>query len=163
MNKLLVIIKREYLTRVRSKGFVIGTVLSPLLMTALIVVPMLVARTKGDTHHRILMLDQTGSETLYNRTARFLLESESARKEFELNREAVNDSQILDQRKKNLNQELEESRLDGYLVIPPDVLTGGKVTYHTKNVTNFGRSSQLRNALNSAVVELRMEQAGINP
>ena len=28
MNKILAIIKREYMTRVRSKGFIIGTVLS---------------------------------------------------------------------------------------------------------------------------------------
>ena len=30
MEKLKAIIKREYLTRVRSKGFIIGTILSPL-------------------------------------------------------------------------------------------------------------------------------------
>lgn len=163
MDKLLVIIKREYLTRVRSKGFIIGTILSPLLMTALIVVPMLVARAKGENHHHILILDQTASETLYARTSKSLLENEEARKEFELSREAVPVATNLDQRKQQLNKELDENRLDGYLVIPPDVLTGGKITYHTKKVTDFGTISQIKNALNSAIVELRMEREGINP
>jgi ABC-2 type transport system permease protein len=49
MNKISVIIKREYVTRVRKKSFIIMTLLAPLLMAAIIIVPtVLMMNQKGD-------------------------------------------------------------------------------------------------------------------
>jgi ABC-2 type transport system permease protein len=39
MNKILLIISREYLTRVRKKSFIIMTILSPLLFAAMFIIP----------------------------------------------------------------------------------------------------------------------------
>lgn len=44
MNKILLIISREYLTRVKKKSFIVMTILGPILMAALIIVPVLVAK-----------------------------------------------------------------------------------------------------------------------
>ena len=41
MNKVPVIIRREYLTRVRKKSFIIMTILAPVLLAGLIIVPIL--------------------------------------------------------------------------------------------------------------------------
>jgi ABC-2 type transport system permease protein len=43
MNKVSLIIAREYLTRVKKKSFIIMTILAPLLLAALIVVPVLIS------------------------------------------------------------------------------------------------------------------------
>jgi len=49
MNKISVIIKREYVTRVRKKSFIIMTILAPLLMAAIIILPTaLMMNQKGD-------------------------------------------------------------------------------------------------------------------
>jgi ABC-2 type transport system permease protein len=49
MNKISVIIKREYITRVRKKSFLIMTVLAPLLMASLFVIlPTMMMNQKGD-------------------------------------------------------------------------------------------------------------------
>ncbi len=49
MNKISVIIKREYVTRVRKKSFIIMTLLAPLLMAAIVIVPtVLMMNQKGD-------------------------------------------------------------------------------------------------------------------
>lgn len=48
MNKIPLIIKREYLTRVKKKSFLIMTILGPILMAALFIVPIYVAQLKGD-------------------------------------------------------------------------------------------------------------------
>ena len=48
MNKLFLIIKREYLSRVRKKSFIIMTLLTPLFMIGVFVVPILVATTSED-------------------------------------------------------------------------------------------------------------------
>jgi ABC-2 type transport system permease protein len=49
MNKISVIIKREYFTRVRKKSFIIMTILAPLLMVSIIILPTaLMMNQKGD-------------------------------------------------------------------------------------------------------------------
>jgi len=49
MNKILLIIKREYLTRVKKKSFVIMTILGPILMASVFIIPVYIAQLKGET------------------------------------------------------------------------------------------------------------------
>ena len=42
MNKISVIIKREYITRVRKKSFIIMTILAPILMAAIVILPTVI-------------------------------------------------------------------------------------------------------------------------
>jgi len=59
MKKTLVILKREYLTRVRTKAFVIGTLVTPFLLGMLSILPGFLA-TRGGGDRQITVLDQTG-------------------------------------------------------------------------------------------------------
>lgn len=59
MKKILIIIKREYLSRVKKKSFIIMTVLGPLLMAALFVVPIYLANI-SDQKREIAVIDETG-------------------------------------------------------------------------------------------------------
>lgn len=59
MNKILLIIRREYLTRVRKRSFVVMTILGPLLMAAIVVVPIYLA-TRGNETKTVAVIDQTG-------------------------------------------------------------------------------------------------------
>jgi ABC-2 type transport system permease protein len=60
MNKTLLIIKREYLTRVRKKSFVIMTFLGPLLMAGIMIVPLWLGSLSDVAKRRIAVLDETG-------------------------------------------------------------------------------------------------------
>jgi len=59
MNKIPLIIKREYLTRVKKKSFILMTILGPILMAALFIVPVYVAQLEGDIK-TIGIIDETG-------------------------------------------------------------------------------------------------------
>lgn len=59
MNKTKLIIKREYLTRVRKKSFLVMTFLTPLLMAALIIVPVWIATMEDTEVRHIAVVDQT--------------------------------------------------------------------------------------------------------
>ena len=59
MNKIRLIIAREYLQRVKKKSFILLTFFIPLLMAGLIFVPVWLASIKGETAH-IAIIDQTG-------------------------------------------------------------------------------------------------------
>jgi ABC-2 type transport system permease protein len=58
MNKISIIIKREYMTRVRKKSFIIMTLLAPVLMAALIVVPTLVMMNQDQDFKKIAVIEE---------------------------------------------------------------------------------------------------------
>jgi len=60
MNKIILILQREYLTRVKKKSFVIMTFLGPILMAALMILPAYLADWSDATEKRIAVLDETG-------------------------------------------------------------------------------------------------------
>ncbi len=60
MNHLPLIIKREYLTKVRNKSFIVMTFLSPLIMIALIAVVSYLSQLNNDKERTISVLDETG-------------------------------------------------------------------------------------------------------
>ncbi|MEI6061365.1 MAG: ABC transporter permease [Bacteroidota bacterium] len=59
MNKILLIIQREYLTKVKKKSFIVMTILGPILMASLFVLPAYLA-TRRDEKKVISVLDETG-------------------------------------------------------------------------------------------------------
>jgi ABC-2 type transport system permease protein len=59
MNKISLIIQREYLSRVKKKSFIIMTLLGPILMAAVFIVPVLIGM-KSHSSQNIMVLDETG-------------------------------------------------------------------------------------------------------
>ncbi len=59
MGKILLIIQREYLTRVRKRSFIVMTILGPLLIAALIILPVYFAEN-GTSMEKVAVLDETG-------------------------------------------------------------------------------------------------------
>ena len=59
MNKIGLIIKREYLTRVRKRSFLIMTFLGPILMAAIYVIPIMLALNSSNEKMRIAVVDES--------------------------------------------------------------------------------------------------------
>jgi ABC-2 type transport system permease protein len=57
MNKISVIIKREYFTRVRKKSFILMTILAPLLMASIIIIPTVLMATQEGEHKKIAVIE----------------------------------------------------------------------------------------------------------
>lgn len=60
MNKILLIIQREYLTRVKKKSFIVMTILGPLLIAAMIILPAMLSKWSESSEKNIAVLDETG-------------------------------------------------------------------------------------------------------
>lgn len=161
-NKLLVIIRREYSTRVKSKGFVIGTILTPLLLAALILLLSVLMGGGMRADFRVVVLDQTVDAATYER-ARELLVAENERLDrFQVSREAVGATQF-EARKRELAAEIGEGKLDAYVVVPATVLDEGKIAYHTGNVADFIAAMRVENAFSAAVGDRRLSRSGLDP
>ena len=59
MNKIPIIIKREYVTRVRKKSFIIMTLLAPVLMGAFIIIPSLVMNNQDKNLKKIAVIEES--------------------------------------------------------------------------------------------------------
>lgn len=191
MNKLLAIIRREYLQRVRTKFFVIMTVLGPLMLLVFTVLPGLLfsLKTGGDT--RIAILDQTAGTVLYEPIRNALL-SRPRDGEVNDNQPAIGDSvgenpqermekagksltgsfyveqvklngRSLDDVRHELNTRIGRDELEGYLVIPPDILNNSesKTAYYGRNVGDVVTRGQIEKRLNSAVRRQRLIEEGV--
>ncbi len=61
MNKIALIIQREFLSRVRKKSFIIMTILGPLLFAAMAIVPTLLTLMDSSNRYNIAVFDSTNS------------------------------------------------------------------------------------------------------
>src|SRR3954464_5141129 len=59
MNKIFLVIQREYLVRVRNKTFILSTILTPLLFAGLITTVTLIS-IKNIDREKIAVIDNTG-------------------------------------------------------------------------------------------------------
>lgn len=58
MKKIILILQREYYTRVRKKSFIVMTLLGPLLLAAMLIVPIYIAQ-KSDSVKEIAVVDES--------------------------------------------------------------------------------------------------------
>ncbi|HEY0407171.1 MAG TPA: ABC transporter permease [Pyrinomonadaceae bacterium] len=187
MRKFLAVVKREYLQRVRTKMFIIMTILGPVIMVVLTVVPAMLFTMKAGEATRIAVIDQSGK--LYERVAGSIMRGDDRKepggdKNFEKNfnsntqervkgagammkssydvRQVQPGSRSLDEVKKELNEQVLKDQLDGYIILPPDVLENGKVESHWRNVSDVVTRGQIEDRLSRAVVSQRMAEANID-
>ncbi len=161
MNKLLLIIKREYSTRVKSKGFVIGTIFTPLLFASLILLPALLTGKATRTSYTVAVLDLTGEAIIYERAESLLTTDNESLDRFQMRREPISGNE-LEARRQALNSEISEGKLDAYIVIPTSVLNEGRITYHAKNLGDLIAETRVESAFNTAVAVQRMRRAGLD-
>ncbi|HOP05288.1 MAG TPA: ABC transporter permease, partial [Tenuifilaceae bacterium] len=71
MNKIFLVIEREFMTRVRKKSFIIMTILTPFLFAAMWIIPIVIATMEDKNERNIAVIDDSGlfkdkiSETEY--------------------------------------------------------------------------------------------------
>jgi ABC-2 type transport system permease protein len=162
MNKLWTIIKREYLTRVKSKGFIIGTILGPIIMSSFVLVPFLIGRYSGPDKYSIVVLDQTVDSSLYDRLDVLLIPKRSGQPRYELTREALKPGEDMETRRLAFAERMARKEFDGILILPTDALTQNELTLYTKNASAVIGRTRFEDALNKAVSEIRIAQAGLD-
>ncbi|HSN29624.1 MAG TPA: ABC transporter permease [Kofleriaceae bacterium] len=151
MRETLVIAKREFIERVRTKWFVAMTILGPILMVGLILIPALLAG-RGSEGARIDIIDQTG------KLGPALVTAFAANDEHW--KGAIVDPATTDE------HELERLRhkdINGFIRIPADGLGKGEITYRGDNATNQTVNFTLRAILTSVVYTERGAERGLTP
>jgi len=173
MKKVWVIIKREYLVRVRTRAFAIGTVISPVLLLGLIILPGFLAGRGSGGERQITVLDQSGDPALFE-AIKARVESRSSRSDsepgndpgrttrFVLTRQIVPpDESPSDWIKRDSNGEDKKGSEKAYLVLRPGVFDNVVPEYHAKNLSDFSIRA-LEESVSAAISERKLMRAGFD-
>jgi ABC-2 type transport system permease protein len=190
MKKLLVIIRREYLSRLRTKGFIISSLLGPLIMIGFTVVPGLLMSIKTGEATKVAVVDLTGR--MYEGVRESILtgrvdeagegglqgqpaaaapdqDARMRRQASELLgathyevEQVATGGRPLEEIKAELNARVRKGELGVYLVLPEKILEEGRAEYYGRNVSDMITTLQLRRSLNRAVFEQRLREANID-
>ncbi|HUS63615.1 MAG TPA: ABC transporter permease, partial [Kofleriaceae bacterium] len=148
----IVIARREFVERVRTRWFVIVTLLGPIGMIALLVVPAWLSNSTDD-RVRIKVVDK--SHVMSDRIAQAAALSFPNQFVFEtVSTNAEED---------DLREDIREQKINGFLVVPDNVLDSGMVIYRGDNATNFGFNDRLERAIAEALLRARADRKGIDP
>lgn len=186
MTKFLAVLRREYLKRVRAKAFIVATILGPVLMIAFMALPILIAMLGAGEPVRLAVVDQTGR--MYERVRQALVPepgagNNSARRPTSSGlggspqeraremgaalpgafrvEEARAGGRPVEEVKQELNGRVLRGELDGYLVIPADILGARRAEYYGRNVGDLFTRAQLEEKLARSVNEQRLTEAGV--
>jgi len=158
VRRVFSVARREYLERVRSKAFIISTVLGPTLLAGFMIAPVLLTRQRGRPL-RVAVLDDSGAlgaevtQSLARRKVagqeRFLVEPAPAASGAAA--------------RAALQERVVQGDLDGYLFIPADALERSAAEYYGKNVSNVMDLQLMDKAVEEALVSRRLARAGLDP
>lgn len=159
LHNVTTISRREYLTRIRTKGFWITTVLLPLLMFAWTVVPSYIA-ARSQSGQKLAVVDPSGGHI--GEALRQRLSSEEidlpGQKGFEVEVLAPSDNPKT--QREELDERVLAEEIDAWIWIDEAGLAANKIEYHAKNVSNILTQKIIENALSRAVREHRLAAAG---
>ena len=161
MNKMLKVIQREYKEAVRKKTFIIGTLLGPIVMAGLVLVPALLVDVTPERQQRIAVIDETGE--LYDEWVGCFQDTLSDGRPKYLSSLVQVDKEDPTNTRIDLVQKVTRGVLDAYILIGEQINTNGYSEYHAKNVGNLSESMRIHNALNAIVVKKRLTREGLDP
>ncbi|MEN9295988.1 MAG: hypothetical protein RJA42_254 [Bacteroidota bacterium] len=143
MNKILLVIQREYLTRIQKKSFWIASLLGPILITAIYAVPIWLAMQDKEVK-RIEVVDESG---LFQTAD--LVDKEV---EFKLVKKPVAD----------LKANFAKEGYTALVHLPKDILTNGRdlKIYSEKNLS-LSLKSSIERVIEKKVRAVLMKEAGI--
>ncbi len=177
MRKILAVIKREYIQIVRTKGFIIGTVLGPVFMIALIVIPIIVSSVSVEKQETIGVVDLTNEIFME-------LDKKLDHKDYRLKDgfrryvlEKFEPYTGTEELRHELRERVLKKELSAYIYIPEGVLEIGardsavrnsepeeeKVEYVSEHTTDFEKLRAINRALNNVVIEKRLKREGLDP
>jgi ABC-2 type transport system permease protein len=160
MFKLWLVVKREFITRVMTKGFVISTIAIPALIGGLIFFQFLVTRSQASKTTKLAVLDEAGG--LGQSVAESLAKTRlpGGMPQFEVTKvyELTPGSAEV---RAALTSSVRQKRLDGYLVIPANALNGGQPSYYCRSAGALTIINSVNRAIDDAELIAVLRQSGI--
>jgi ABC-2 type transport system permease protein len=178
MDRLWVVIKREYLERVRSRWFIFTTIFGPVFFAAITILPgyMTVKGMKNAQVSSIRILDATGTGLGHRVAMRLATRRDTtpmsplqgrgaarmAPETIPSDVEDINPPKLA-MAESIATQAVIDKLNQGYLVLDSATLTKGTARYAGRNASAVGEIEVIQEAIRQSLVAGRLEGAGLKP
>jgi ABC-2 type transport system permease protein len=154
MGPFFVVARREYSEGVRSRWFVLSTVLGPLLLGGLIFMSIALQLRGSGKPVRIALLDQGGPDLAATVQATLQESSGDEPSRFVVVPLGVTTAA-------DLEAHVASGDLDGYLVLPPDLATSAHASYIGTDASSQVDMARLSSRVQKAVIRSRAQALGL--
>ena len=160
-KKVFAVISREFLTRAKTKGFIIGTLIFPLMIVLLFGGIFIFSMLFKPSTRTYYVVDQTGR--IYDEFVRMLPDTlKNGQLKYQFVKQDVQSDEI-----ENATAEYQKlvmnKKIDGYVVIPENIVESRQVRYSAKSVSDFDQQREFANTLSRIVSNIRLENMGLSP
>ncbi|MGE0930170.1 ABC transporter permease [Peijinzhouia sedimentorum] len=146
MNKVLLIIQREFLSRVQKKSFLIATILTPLIFPILMggLIYLAINEQKSVKQDVVRVVDESGRFD-FTETSRFYF---------------VESEMTIDEAKEDLNN----SDDFGILHLPDfDIYNPTGIAIYTKSNPSLTMIGDLENSIKNQIEDMKLKESGVDP
>jgi ABC-2 type transport system permease protein len=161
MRKLGVVFRREYLERVRSKWFLIGTLLGPVFFGLITIAPTYISMKQGPSKDltNIIILDATGAG-LGARVSQALGKGFPAAPAPKVRTVAPD---ALVNAENRAVSEVVDKVVNGFIVLDSNTIANKYVRYVGRNAGSLGDVQTLMASVRQQALAQRLEKEGLNP
>jgi ABC-2 type transport system permease protein len=171
MRNTWLIVRREYLERVRTRSFIVLTLLLPAIIAAAFILPAKVATMKSGGPRRLVVV--TSSPQFGEVVREQLLSNDRGDDEEDtsndgraplaqdLNYIIEVDSNPTEAERAALQEKLSSGAIDGFLWLSDDAIAQRKITYSGRELTDFMQKSWLTDRLTRAIAEEQLTAHGM--
>ena len=161
-SKSLMVARWEFIERVKTKAFIIGLFMMPVIIGIFTVLPGLLASKSDEKTRKIGLIDETEMLLPYleARIAKYKL-SDSVTANYRLVK-ITDEDKSREHLKTLATAKILENEIEGYFLLPVDVMEKGKIEYRSKNVGNIRDQERFSKILEDIIIGRRLEAAGFD-
>jgi len=164
MSKTLAVARWEYLERVKSKAFLIGLFLTPIIMVGMGILPSVFATQEDEETRVIGIIDRSGvtaREFARRMEERYRLANGAPN--YSVRSIAVGQTIDLGEAVRQANNMVSNGEIEGYCVVDGDAAPDSVVEYRSRSVGDFRVGIRMQETLKGIVAERRVLAMGLDP
>lgn len=159
LTKMFTVMRREFFSRVKTKGFIIGTVLMPVFIIGLFGVQIWLATATSEEIKKVGVVDGTGD--LFAGLEKHLDATTPAGvRLFQL--EKVETVPNLDVTKKILAERIAAGDLDYYVLLEAGIYANNHAEIYGQTASDFRKNEAIEDAITKAVIDQRLARSGLD-
>jgi len=169
MRNTWVVLRREYLERVRTRTFLVLTLLAPAIMTALMILPAKMASMGEKPDHIVIVAStqQFGEMVKRQLLTDALLTDETESEENSSKRKPEDrytidiDTNATEAERTSLQEKIDTHAIDGFIWLTDDAIVSRKVTWSGREMASSSEKSWLSDSITQILQQQELSKQGL--
>ena len=161
-KKIWAVVGREYGTRAKTKGYIIGTLMFPIIIVFLFGGIFIFGKFFQPSTQHFEVIDQTGR--IFDQMVEMLPDTlKNGDMKFSFT-ELKQGTEEMDEIIEELRSKVRRKQITGFIIIPENILETREAKYSARNISNFEDMRKIEWAISKSCSNIRLENlvSGLN-